>query len=63
MNCRLPASVPVRVKNRFLPLENDANVHAKNDEALRYASRYGHFEVVKLLLEAGANKQIAAEAA
>ena len=31
-----------------------ADLHAKNDEALRFASMEGHAEVVRLLLAAGA---------
>jgi hypothetical protein len=36
-------------------LEAGADVHAWNDQALRYASLGGHTETVKALLEAGAN--------
>ena len=36
-------------------LEKGANVHAMNDEALKWASRNGHVEVVKILLDAGAD--------
>lgn len=32
-----------------LLLENSANVHARGDDALKRATRYGHTEVVKLL--------------
>ena len=32
-------------------LENGADVHANNDEALRYASQDGHVETVKILLD------------
>ena len=38
-----------------LLLNAGANVHAWNDEALRYSSGNGHIEVVKLLLNADAN--------
>jgi len=30
-------------------LDNGANIHAKNDWALREASRWGHTKIVKLL--------------
>jgi hypothetical protein len=36
-------------------LNAGANVHARNDEALRMASYNGHTDVVKLLLDAGAD--------
>ena len=36
-------------------VENKANIHAKNDYALRLASGNGHLEVVKYLVENGAN--------
>ena len=36
-------------------VENDADVHDKNDEALRLASWKGHLEVVKYLVEHGAD--------
>jgi len=36
-------------------LNNGYDVHAKDDYALRYASRYDHLEVVKVLLEKGAD--------
>jgi hypothetical protein len=32
-----------------------ANVHAQDDKALIYAAAYGHFEVVKLLINNGAD--------
>ena len=35
--------------------EKRANVHAKNDHALRLSARYGHLDVVKYLVEKGAN--------
>ena len=38
-----------------LLLVNGANIHAENDEALRYAASQGHVEAVELLLENGAN--------
>jgi ankyrin repeat protein len=37
-------------------LKAGANVHAKDDEALWWASANGHLKVVKLLLDYGANK-------
>jgi|SRR3989338_961544 len=39
---------------KFL-IENGADVHAMNDEALRWASENGHFEVVRFLVKNGAN--------
>jgi hypothetical protein len=36
-----------------LALKNGANIHAYHDEALRWASRNGHKDVVELLLKAG----------
>src|SRR5580704_12154089 len=36
-------------------LENGANVHTSNDEALIWSTRYGYYKVVKLLLKNGAN--------
>lgn len=35
-----------------------ANVHANNDAALRLASRYGYYDIAKLLLEHGASSLI-----
>ena len=39
-------------------LDAGANVHAKNDEALKWASENGHTETVKILLEAGADPKV-----
>ena len=39
----------------IIALKRGANVHVNNDYPLRYASSYGHTEVVRLLLENGAN--------
>jgi hypothetical protein len=39
---------------KFL-IESGIDIHAKDDEALRLASFYGHLEVVKVLIEAKAN--------
>ncbi len=39
---------------RYL-VENGADTHAKNDEALRVAAENGHLEVVKYLVETGAD--------
>ena len=36
-------------------IKHGANVHTANDRALRVSTRYGHFKIVKLLVEAGAN--------
>ena len=36
-------------------LAADADVHARDDYALREASYYGHIDVVRMLLAAGAN--------
>ena len=38
-----------------LLLDAGANVHAENDQALRWAASDGHTDTVKLLLDAGAN--------
>ena len=38
-----------------LALKNGANVHAFDDRALRWASLYGHKDVVELLLKNGAD--------
>jgi outer membrane receptor for ferric coprogen and ferric-rhodotorulic acid len=48
------------ITRSFLPgikkaLEMGADVHAQNDFALRWASRYGNYNVVKLLLKYGAD--------
>ncbi|KAJ7291196.1 ankyrin repeat-containing domain protein [Mycena rebaudengoi] len=45
---------------RFL-LDNGADVHARNNGALRAAAKAGHTEVVQLLLENGANVNAADE--
>jgi len=39
---------------KFL-VENGANIHAKNDHALKLAAANGHFEIVKYLIVKGAN--------
>ena len=36
-------------------IENDANIHADDNYALKYASDYGHIDIVNLLIERGAN--------
>lgn len=36
-------------------VEQGANIHAKDDEALRNAAFYGHLEMVKYLVEHGAD--------
>jgi len=36
-------------------LERGADIHILNDYALRYASRYGHYDLVEFLLKNGAN--------
>ena len=36
-------------------LENGADVHVKDDDALRWSSYSGHYDVVKLLLDNGAD--------
>jgi len=36
-------------------VEKGADIHAYEDEALRYASCYGHLEMVKYLVEQGAD--------
>ena len=36
-------------------LEAEADIHADNDNALRWAAEKGHTETVKVLLEAGAD--------
>ena len=38
-----------------LLVEAGADIHAKDDRALRLASNYGHLEVVKYLVGCGAN--------
>ena len=38
-----------------LALEQGADIHAKDDSALRYAADSGHLEVVKFLFEKGAD--------
>ena len=48
------------IKNGFFigvkyALENGADVHVYDDLALRRSAQYGHQDVVKLLLENGAN--------
>jgi ankyrin repeat protein len=39
---------------RYL-LEHGANIHAYNDEALRYSALNGHLEMIHYLVEHGAN--------
>jgi ankyrin repeat protein len=41
-----------------LLLEHGADVHANYDYALKWASHYGHTEIVKLLLEYGADVHV-----
>jgi len=36
-------------------IENGANIHARNDQALSFAISFGYLEVVKYLVENGAN--------
>ena len=36
-------------------MNRGANIHAKNDATLRFASKNGHIDTVKLLLDRGAN--------
>jgi hypothetical protein len=36
-------------------IKQGINIHAKNDEALRYSAYYGHIDVVKFLVENGAD--------
>ena len=38
-----------------LLIQNNANIHARDDESLRYASFSGHLEVVKFLIQNGAD--------
>jgi len=38
-----------------LLLDNGADVHARDDDALRYASLNGHTDIVKLLIDNGAD--------
>ena len=44
-----------RLDQVMISLEKGADVHADDDEALRWASGNGHLEVVRLLLEKGAD--------
>jgi hypothetical protein len=39
-------------------INEEANIHVCNDEALRWASKNGHYEIVKLLIEYGADIHI-----
>jgi ankyrin repeat protein len=41
-----------------LVLEQGADIHASNDEALRISAKNGHLEIVKYLVEHGANIHI-----
>ncbi len=43
------------VKGVSMILSKGADIHADNDQALRWASQLGHLEVVKYLVEHGAN--------
>lgn len=36
-------------------VENGADIHVENDEALRYAAKNGHLAIVKYLIEHGAD--------
>ena len=45
------------LKDVLFLLQHDADVHAQNAYALRWASYFGHLEVVKILLSAGADAQ------
>lgn len=38
-----------------LLIEAGANIHAENNQAIRWESKEGYLEIVKLLLDAGAN--------
>jgi ankyrin repeat protein len=51
------------LENVKVLLENGADVHAENDDALLWASSNGHVEVVKLLLENGADPHAKNDAA
>ena len=44
-----------RLDQVIIALKNGADIHADNDDALRWASKNGHLEVVKYLVENGAN--------
>lgn len=44
-----------KVDNLRHLLQAGADVHAKDEKALRWAAREGHLEIVKILLQAGAD--------
>ena len=46
-----------------LAIQAGADVHAVDDQALRWASRYGHLSVVKVLVKAGADVHAAGDEA
>jgi ankyrin repeat protein len=55
INLLLNASIKGSLELVKYALEQGANIHFNNDEALRWASEKGHLEVVKYLVEQGAN--------
>ena len=58
MSCNdslIKASRDGNLEGVIVCLEAGADIHAEDDEALRWASENGHLDVVRCLLEAGAN--------
>lgn len=44
-----------RIDHLMIAIANGADIHQRNDGLLRYASREGNLELVKILVEMGAN--------